>query len=219
MTAFLPEIDSYFRVTPNVRLVFDAKGYMEDGDLNRAQIGPSLQFNIRPLEKLKQITTHDMDDMKPMPVVFTIGYRYLPSSVQPAIHRVLCEDIPKGIRPEDNELGCKNLCRSWLHSSSDARPKIQNASLPLGKFCTNAFWWIMVSGRLTQLSSRLAALDSFQFSLDLVRDKAVIATWDARKIRNGALGIAAESVGTAGKRRHLWQTRAKISLCWVTSTA
>jgi hypothetical protein len=41
MTAFLPEIDSYFRVTPNVRLVFDAKGYMEDGDLNRAQIGPS----------------------------------------------------------------------------------------------------------------------------------------------------------------------------------
>jgi hypothetical protein len=53
MTAFLPEIDSYFRVTPNVRLVFDAKGYMEDGDLDRAQIGPSLQFNTRPLEKLK----------------------------------------------------------------------------------------------------------------------------------------------------------------------
>jgi hypothetical protein len=26
--------------------------------------------------------------MKPMPVVFTIGYRYLPSSVQPAIHRL-----------------------------------------------------------------------------------------------------------------------------------
>ena len=65
MTAFLPEIDSYFRVTPNVRLVFGAKGYMEDGDLNRAQIGPSLQFNTRPLEKLKQITSHDMDDMKP----------------------------------------------------------------------------------------------------------------------------------------------------------
>jgi len=35
MTAFLPEIDSYFRITPNVRLVFDAKGYMEDGELNR----------------------------------------------------------------------------------------------------------------------------------------------------------------------------------------
>jgi Protein of unknown function (DUF2490) len=88
MTAFLPEVNSHFRLSANVRLVFDTKGYMEDGDLNRAQVGPSLQFNIRPLEKLKRITIFDMDDMKPMPVVFTIGYRYLPSSVQPAIHRL-----------------------------------------------------------------------------------------------------------------------------------
>jgi hypothetical protein len=64
------------------------KATWEDGDLNRAQVGPSLQFNTRPLEKLKRITIFDMDDMKPMPVVFTIGYRYLPSSVQPAIHRL-----------------------------------------------------------------------------------------------------------------------------------
>ena len=88
MTAFLPEVNSHFRLSSTVRLVFDAKGYMEDGDLNRAQIGPSLQLNTRPLEKLKRITIFDMDDMKPMPVVFTIGYRYLPSSVQPAIHRL-----------------------------------------------------------------------------------------------------------------------------------
>jgi len=88
MTAFLPEVNSNFRLSANVRLVFDTKGYMEDGELNRAQIGPSLQLNIRPLEKLKRITIFDMDDMKPMPVVLTIGYRYLPSSVQPAIHRL-----------------------------------------------------------------------------------------------------------------------------------
>jgi len=87
MTAFLPEVNSNFRLSSNVRLVFDAKGYMQDGDLNRAQVGPSLQFHIRPLEKLKRITIFDMDDVKPMPVVFTIGYRYLPSSVQPAIQR------------------------------------------------------------------------------------------------------------------------------------
>ena len=62
MTAFLPELKWHFRLSSNVRLVFDAKGYMEDGDLNRAQVGPSLQFNIRPLEKLKRITILDMDD-------------------------------------------------------------------------------------------------------------------------------------------------------------
>ena len=80
MTAFLPEVNSHFRLSSNVRLVFDAKGYMEDGELNRAQVGPSLQFNIRPLEKLKRITIFDMEDMKPMPVVFTIGYRCSPPS-------------------------------------------------------------------------------------------------------------------------------------------
>jgi hypothetical protein len=88
ITAFLPEVDSYFRLSSNIRLVFQAKGYMEDGDLNHAQIGPSLQFNIRPLEKLKKVTIFDLDDIKCMPVVFTIGYRYLPSTVQPNINRL-----------------------------------------------------------------------------------------------------------------------------------
>jgi hypothetical protein len=88
ITAFLPEVDSCFRLSPNFRLVFDAKGYMEDGDLNHAQLGPSLQFNIRPFEKLKKVTVFDLDDMKTMPVVFTIGYRYLPSTTQPNINRL-----------------------------------------------------------------------------------------------------------------------------------
>jgi len=88
MTDFLPEVTSHFRLSSNVRLVFDAKGYMEDGDLDQAQIGPSLQFNTPPLEKLKRITIFEMDDVTPMPVVFMIGYRYLPSSVRPATQRL-----------------------------------------------------------------------------------------------------------------------------------
>lgn len=88
ITAFLPEVDSYVRLTPNVRLFFQAKGYVEDGDFNHAQIGPSLQFNIRPLEKLKRITIFELDDVKSMPIVFTIGYRYVPSTVRPAINRL-----------------------------------------------------------------------------------------------------------------------------------
>lgn len=51
-------------------------------------LGPSLQFNIRPLEALKKVTVFDLDDMKRMPVVFTIGYRYLPSSTQSPINRM-----------------------------------------------------------------------------------------------------------------------------------
>ena len=88
LTAYLPEVDSYFRLSSNLRLYFQAKGYMEDGDFTHAQIGPSLQYNLRPFEKLKKITVFDLDDMKCMPVVFEVGYRYLPSSVQPSINRL-----------------------------------------------------------------------------------------------------------------------------------
>jgi len=88
ITSFLPEVGSYFRLASSVRLVFDAKGYMEDGDLNHAQFGPSLQFNTRPLAKLKRVTVFALDDVKCVPVMFTIGYRYMPSTVQPPINRL-----------------------------------------------------------------------------------------------------------------------------------
>jgi hypothetical protein len=86
-TEFFPEVDSYVRVTSNVRLVLQAKGYMEDGDFTRAKLGPSLQFNLRPSKKLRDMTVFDMDDMKRMPVVFSIGYRYLPSAAGPPTNR------------------------------------------------------------------------------------------------------------------------------------
>lgn len=88
ITAFLPEVDSYIRLNSNVRLMTQAKGYMEDGDLSHGQVGPGLEFSFRPLAKLKEITVFDLDDIKCQPVVLTIGYRYLPSSVQPNINRL-----------------------------------------------------------------------------------------------------------------------------------
>jgi hypothetical protein len=87
-TGFFPEADSYARLTSNVRLVLQAKGYMEQGDFTEAELGPSLEFNPRPSEKLRKISVFDMDDMKPMPVVFSIGYRYLPSATGPSTSRL-----------------------------------------------------------------------------------------------------------------------------------
>ena len=87
-TGFFPEADSYARLSSNVRLVLQAKGYMEEGDFTRAELGPSFEFNTPPLDKLRKITAFDMDDMKPMPVVFSIGYRYLPTSTGPSTNRL-----------------------------------------------------------------------------------------------------------------------------------
>jgi hypothetical protein len=86
--AVLPEVDAYIRLDSNLRLYLQAKEYIEDGDLTHAQLGPSLQLNLRPWEKLKKITIFDLDDMKCMPVEFVIGYRYLPSSDHPPTNRI-----------------------------------------------------------------------------------------------------------------------------------
>jgi len=105
VTAYLPEFDSYFRLGSNVRLVFQANGYMEDGDLNHAQVGPSLEFNLRPFKNLKKITVFDLDDMKCMPVVLTVDYRYLLSSVQPAIQRLQPSSCSYSLSRPNSPLG------------------------------------------------------------------------------------------------------------------
>jgi hypothetical protein len=60
MTAFLPEMNSHFRLSSDVRLVFDANGYMEYGDLNRAQIWtkPSVHH---PAPRKAQADYHSRD--------------------------------------------------------------------------------------------------------------------------------------------------------------
>src|SRR6201993_478055 len=59
-TGLFPEADSYARLTSNVRLVLQAKGYTEEGDFARAELGPSFQFNPRLSEKLRKISLFDL---------------------------------------------------------------------------------------------------------------------------------------------------------------
>jgi hypothetical protein len=87
-TYFFPEFDAYFRLNSNVRLVFQAKEAIEGGDLNHAAIGPSIQFYLKPLIKLKKVTAFDMDEAKSRPLMLIIGYRYLPSPNAPTRKRM-----------------------------------------------------------------------------------------------------------------------------------
>ena len=77
---FLPEIDAYYKLTPDVRLSFQAKETREAGDPTQAEIGPSLDFYLKPLIRLKGATEFDLHDSKSRPLVFTVGYRYLPQA-------------------------------------------------------------------------------------------------------------------------------------------
>ncbi|MGA7626753.1 MAG: hypothetical protein WCA91_24565 [Candidatus Acidiferrales bacterium] len=87
-TAYFPEIDAYVQLNPNLQVNFQANNELENGDLIRAQIGPSLQFYVKPPQKVKDVTTSDLDRAKCMPLAIFIGYRYLPSPNLPTKNRL-----------------------------------------------------------------------------------------------------------------------------------
>ena len=77
---FLPEIDTYAKLSSDLRVSFQAKETREGGDPTQAEIGPSLDFYLKPLRILTAATEFDLDDSKSRPLVFSIGYRYLPQA-------------------------------------------------------------------------------------------------------------------------------------------
>jgi hypothetical protein len=85
---FLPEIDAYYKLTSDLRVSFQAKETREGSEPTQAEIGPSLEFYLKPLLKLKKTTLFDLDDSKSRPLVLAIGYRYLPSPNSPAENRI-----------------------------------------------------------------------------------------------------------------------------------
>jgi hypothetical protein len=60
--------------------LFQAKETREGGDPTQAEIGPSLDFYLKPLIRLQNVTEFDLDDAKARQLVFSIGYRYMPQA-------------------------------------------------------------------------------------------------------------------------------------------
>lgn len=75
----LPEIDVYYKLKPDLRILFQARETREGGDPTTAEIGPSIDFYMKPWIRLQDVTAFDLDDSKKRPLVFSIGYRYLPT--------------------------------------------------------------------------------------------------------------------------------------------
>src|SRR5271166_1760739 len=85
----LPEIDTYVKLSSDLRVSFQIKETREGGDPTQGEIGPSLDFYLPPLVRLQNATEFDLDDSKSRPLVFSIGYRYLPQAKNaPAINPV-----------------------------------------------------------------------------------------------------------------------------------
>jgi hypothetical protein len=76
----LPEIDTNVKLSSDLRVSFQAKDTREGGAPEQAEIGPSLDFYLKPLIRLQEATKFDLDDAKPRPLVFSVGYRYMPQA-------------------------------------------------------------------------------------------------------------------------------------------
>jgi hypothetical protein len=67
---------------------FRQRKQSREGELVVSDIGPSIEGYVRPLEALKRVTVFDLDETKCVPVLFSIGYRYLPSPDTPGVNRM-----------------------------------------------------------------------------------------------------------------------------------
>jgi len=70
---FLPEVDTYLKLNPNVRIYFQAKEDRDAGADSQATLGPSVQFSFKPLVKLKEVAAFDLDDAKKRTLIFEAG--------------------------------------------------------------------------------------------------------------------------------------------------
>jgi Protein of unknown function (DUF2490) len=87
-TQFLPEVDAHLTLNSTFRTYLEAKDDRDGGDSTQFAIGPSMQFYLKPLVKLKTITLFDLDDAKTRPLVLETGYRYITAPGAPPENRM-----------------------------------------------------------------------------------------------------------------------------------
>jgi hypothetical protein len=85
---FLPEVDAHLKLNSSVRVYLQAKEDREGGDPTQLTIGPSIQFSLKPLIKLRDITTFDLDDTKSRALVLETGYRSITAPNAPPENRM-----------------------------------------------------------------------------------------------------------------------------------
>jgi hypothetical protein len=85
---FLPEVDAYLKLNSAFRLYLQAKDDRDGGDPTQLTIGPSVQFYLKTLLKLKDITVFDLDDSKSKALVLETGYRSITAPGAPPENRM-----------------------------------------------------------------------------------------------------------------------------------
>ena len=118
-----PEIDVFLRVNSHVRVSFFAANTREDRQSTDAEVGPNIDFFMKPLAKLKRITVFQLDQSKERPLMLRLGYRYMPSTNGSTEHRGFLEatgryPLVRGVLLSDrNRVDLRNISgeSSWRY--------------------------------------------------------------------------------------------------------
>jgi len=77
---FWPEVDVYAPLASNTRFAFEAKDTREGQLSQQWQFGPSIEFYVTPLLRLRKLSTLPKDEARARILVLSAGYRYLPGT-------------------------------------------------------------------------------------------------------------------------------------------
>jgi len=88
MTESLPELDVHVGLNLNARLVFQDKRMLDDSGLIGTELGPSIEFYLKPIRILREVTLFNLDETKSVPLTMSIGYRKLIYPGKPTTSRV-----------------------------------------------------------------------------------------------------------------------------------
>jgi hypothetical protein len=73
----LPEVDAHLTINSTFRGYLQAKDDREGCEPTQVTFGPSIQLFLKPLLKLKEVKTFDLDDSKSRFLVMETGYRFI----------------------------------------------------------------------------------------------------------------------------------------------
>jgi hypothetical protein len=85
---FAPEVNSHLKINSFLRTYVEVKDDRDAGETEQFMIGPSIQFYLKPLLKLKRITLFDLDDARKRVLILETGYRYLDAPGIPPTNRM-----------------------------------------------------------------------------------------------------------------------------------
>ncbi len=88
---FWPEIDTYVKLNPTLRLLFIASTTQEAGDTIGSEFGANFDLFVKPLLKLKRFTVFELDESKSRLLTLRAGYHFLSTPGGPNETRIVLE--------------------------------------------------------------------------------------------------------------------------------